>query len=136
MTLLPTMKMRLASPTDLVDLSDIKSLYGLRDSGQFIEVGAMVTHAEIASSDLVMAQTPALAHLASLIGDAQVRNRGTIGGSLANSDPAADYPAAVLALDATIKTDRRQIAADEYFVNLCKVSEPGLPLRDRRRDGK
>jgi carbon-monoxide dehydrogenase medium subunit len=71
MTLLPTMKMRLASPTDLVDLSNIKSLYGLRDGGPYIEVGAMVTHAEIASSELVMAQIPALAHLASLIGDAQ-----------------------------------------------------------------
>jgi carbon-monoxide dehydrogenase medium subunit len=126
MTLLPTMKMRLASPTDLVDLSNIKSLYGLRDGGPYIEVGAMVTHAEIASSELVMAQIPALAHLASLIGDAQVRNRGTIGGSLANSDPAADYPAAILALDATIKTDRRQIAADEYFVSLFETAlDPG-----------
>lgn len=122
MTLLPTMKMRLASPTDLVDLSNIKSLYGLRDGGPFIEVGAMVTHAEIAASELVMAEIPALAHLASMIGDAQVRNRGTIGGSLANSDPAADYPAAILALDATIKTDRRQIAADEYFVSLFETA--------------
>jgi len=122
MTLLPTMKMRLASPTDLVDLSDIKSLYGLRDGGQFIEIGAMVTHAEIATSDLVRNEIPALAYLANGIGDAQVRNRGTIGGSLANSDPAADYPAAVLGLDAVIKTDRRNIAADDFFVSLFETA--------------
>jgi len=122
MTLLPTMKMRLASPTDLVDLSHIESLYGLRDAGEFIEIAAMVTHAEVATSDLVKNEIPALADLANQIGDAQVRNRGTIGGSLANSDPAADYPAAVLGLDAEIMTDRRQIAADGFFVSLFETA--------------
>jgi len=122
MTLLPTMKMRLASPTDLVDLSHIESLYGLRDAGECIEIAAMVTHAEVASSDLVKNEIPALADLANQIGDAQVRNRGTIGGSLANSDPAADYPAAVLGLNAEIMTDRRQIAADEFFVSLFETA--------------
>jgi carbon-monoxide dehydrogenase medium subunit len=122
MTLLPTMKMRLASPSDLVDLSNIETLYGLRDGGQCIEIGAMVTHAEVATSNLVTEEIPALACLANRIGDAQVRNRGTIGGSLANSDPAADYPAAVLGLDAVIKTDRRQIAADDFFGGLFETA--------------
>ena len=122
MTLLPTMKMRLASPTALVDLSEIQSLYGLRDGGEFIEIGALMTHAEIAASDLVRNEIPALADLANRIGDAQVRNRGTVGGSLANSDPAADYPAAVLGLDAVIKTDRREIAADDFIVGLFETA--------------
>jgi len=126
MTLLPTMKMRLASPTDLVDLSDIKSLRGIRDAGEFLEIGAMVTHAEVATSDVVKSQIPALADLAGRIGDPQVRNRGTIGGSISNSDPAADYPAAVLGLNARIKTDRREIEADEYFTNLFETAlNPG-----------
>jgi carbon-monoxide dehydrogenase medium subunit len=122
MTLLPTMKMRLASPTDLVDLSNIKSLYGLRDNGQFLEIGAMTTHAEIAGSELVNTEIPALADLARRIGDAQVRNRGTLGGSLSNSDPSADYPAAVLGLDAVIITDLRQIPADEFFISLFETA--------------
>lgn len=122
MTLLPTMKMRLASPSDLVDLSKIPDLYGLHDTGDSIGIGAMMTHAEIAASELVRKEIPALADLANRIGDAQVRNRGTIGGSLSNSDPAADYPAAVLGLDAVIKTDRRQIAADEFFVSLFETA--------------
>lgn len=122
MTLLPTMKMRLASPTDLVDLSNIKTLYGLRDNGQFLEIAAMTTHAEIAGSELVNKEIPALADLARRIGDAQVRNRGTIGGSLSNSDPSADYPAAVLGLDAIIKTDRRQIKSDEFYINLFETA--------------
>ncbi len=126
MTLLPTMKMRLASPSDLVDLSSIEGLADISDSGDAIEVGAMVRHAEVASSDVVRAAIPALADLAESIGDAQVRNRGTIGGSIANSDPAADYPAAVLGLNAVVKTDRREIAADDYFKALFETSlEPG-----------
>jgi carbon-monoxide dehydrogenase medium subunit len=108
MTLLPTMKLRLAQPSDLVDLSGIDGLDAIRDSGSAIEVGAMARHADVASSDTVRAAIPALADLAGGVGDAQVRNRGTLGGSIANSDPAADYPAAVLALNATIKTDRRE----------------------------
>ncbi len=126
MTLLPTMKMRLASPSDLVDISNIEGLAAISDSGDAIEVGAMVRHAEVASSDVVRAEIPALADLAESIGDAQVRNRGTIGGSIANSDPAADYPAAVLGLNAVVKTDRREIAADDYFKGLFETAlEPG-----------
>ncbi|MCH8301452.1 MAG: xanthine dehydrogenase family protein subunit M [Proteobacteria bacterium] len=126
MTLLPTMKMRLASPSDLVDLSNIEGLADISDSGDAIEIGAMVCHAEVAASDVVRAAIPALSDLADSIGDAQVRNRGTIGGSVANSDPAADYPAAVLGLNAVVKTDRREISADDYFKALFETAlEPG-----------
>ena len=122
MTLLPTMKMRLARPSDLVDLSGIDGLDGISDNGDAIVIGAMTRHADVASSDVVRNAIPALADLADSIGDAQVRNRGTIGGSLANSDPAADYPAAVLGLKATIKTDQREIAADDYFKGLFETA--------------
>ena len=126
MTLLPTMKMRLASPSDLVDLSKIEGLADISDTADAIEVGAMVCHAEVAASDVVRAAIPALADLAESIGDAQVRNRGTIGGSIANSDPAADYPAAILGLNAVVKTDRREIGADDYFKALFETAlEPG-----------
>lgn len=126
MTLLPTMKMRLASPSDLVDLSNIDGLADIKDDGDAIEVGAMVRHADVAASDVVRAAIPALADLADSIGDAQVRNRGTIGGSVANSDPAADYPAAILGLNAIVKTDRREINADAYFKGLFETAlEPG-----------
>lgn len=122
MTLLPTMKMRLARPSDLVDLSGIDDLTGITDSGDAIVVGAMTRHADVATSDVVRTAIPALADLADSIGDAQVRNRGTIGGSIANSDPAADYPAAVLALNATIRTDQREIAADDYFKGMFETA--------------
>ena len=122
MTLLPTMKMRLASPSDLVDLSSIEGLADISDTGDAIEVGAMVCHAEVAASDVVRAAIPALSDLADTVGDAQVRNRGTIGGSVANSDPAADYPAAVLGLNAVVKTDRREIAADDYFKGMFETA--------------
>jgi carbon-monoxide dehydrogenase medium subunit len=122
MTLLPTMKLRLAAPSDLVDLAGIDGLDGIRDNGDAIEIGAMTRHADVAASDVVRASIPALAALADSIGDAQVRNRGTIGGSLANSDPAADYPAAVLGLNATIKTDQREIPADEYFQGMFETA--------------
>jgi carbon-monoxide dehydrogenase medium subunit len=126
MTLLPTMKMRLAQPSDLIDLSAIDGLNGVSDAGDAIEIGAMTCHADVAGSDVVHGAIPALAELADSIGDAQVRNRGTIGGSLANADPAADYPAAVVALNATIKTDRREIAADDYFTGMFETAlEPG-----------
>jgi carbon-monoxide dehydrogenase medium subunit len=115
MTLLPTMKMRLAQPSDLVDLSGIDSLTTISDDGDSIVIGSMVKHADVAASDIVKDGIPALAALAETIGDAQVRNRGTLGGSVSNSDPAADYPAAVLALNATITTDQREIAADDFF---------------------
>ena len=122
MTLLPTMKMRLARPSDLVDLSGIDELVGIREDGDGVIVGSMVCHADVAASEVVRGSVPALAELAEQIGDAQVRNRGTIGGSLANSDPAADYPAAVLGLGATIRTDRRDIDADDYFKGMFETA--------------
>jgi carbon-monoxide dehydrogenase medium subunit len=122
MTLLPTMKLRLARPSDLVDLSRIGELSGIEDKQSSVVIGATTRHAEVAASEVIRQRIPALAELAGHIGDAQVRNRGTIGGSLANSDPAADYPAAVLALGATVTTDRREIAADEYFRGLFETA--------------
>jgi len=122
MTLLPTMKLRLARPSDLVDLSGIDALGGIKDAGDAVVIGAMTRHADVASSSVVQKSIPALAALADGIGDAQVRNRGTIGGSLANSDPAADYPAAVLGLGATIMTDRREVAADGWFRGMFETA--------------
>lgn len=115
MTLIPTLKQRLAQPSDLVDLSGISNMAGIEDGGDSITIGAMTRHVDVANSDVVGNKIPALQHLASNIGDPQVRNRGTIGGSVANNDPAADYPAAVLALNATVITNKREIAADEFF---------------------
>ncbi|HVI90507.1 MAG TPA: xanthine dehydrogenase family protein subunit M [Dongiaceae bacterium] len=118
MTLVPTLKQRLAAPSDLIDLGGIAELKGIKAEGDGLTIGAMTKHVEVATSSLVKSTIPALAHLAEMIGDRQVRNRGTIGGSLANNDPAADYPAAVLALEATIRTNKREIAADAYFKGL------------------
>jgi carbon-monoxide dehydrogenase medium subunit len=114
---IPVMKLDLAQPSAVVSLGGIGGLREIRD-GDPLVIGAMVTHDEVAASSVVRQRIPALAVLASGIGDAQVRNRGTLGGSLAHADPAADYPAAVLGLGATIETDRRQIAADDYFLGL------------------
>jgi carbon-monoxide dehydrogenase medium subunit len=122
MTLIPTMKMRLAQPSDLVDISAVAGLNEISDNGGTIEIGAMARHADVASNAAVRAAIPALANLADSIGDPQVRNRGTIGGSVANSDPAADYPAAVLGLNAVVKTNRREIAADEFFKDLFETA--------------
>ena len=122
MTLLPTMKLRLAHPSDLVDLGSIDALKGISDAGKAIEIGAMVPHAEVAASPVVRSAIPALAGLAGKIGDVQVRNRGTLGGSIANSDPASDYPAAVLAFDAVISTDRREIRADDYYLGMFETA--------------
>jgi len=122
MTLIPTMKMRLAQPSDLVDISAVAGLNDISDNGGAIEIGAMARHADVASNADVRAAIPALADLAGSIGDPQVRNRGTIGGSVANSDPAADYPAAVLGLNAVVKTNRREIAADDYFKGLFETA--------------
>lgn len=122
MTLLPTMKMRLAAPSDLVDLSGIDSLAGISDDGSTITIGAMTRHADIAGSEVVRSEIPTLADLAGQIGDPQVRNRGTIGGSVSNSDPAADYPAAVLGLDALIVTNRREISADDFFTGMFETA--------------
>src|SRR5215469_14920963 len=104
MTLIPTLKQRLARPSDVVDLSGIKELAGIKVEGSNVTIGAMTRHADVATSGDVKSNIPALAGLAGHIGDPQVRNRGTIGGSIANNDPAADYPAAVVALGATVTT--------------------------------
>jgi carbon-monoxide dehydrogenase medium subunit len=115
MTLIPTLKQRLAQPSDLVDLAGIDDLVGIEDGGDSITIKGMTRHVDVANSDVVKSKIPALADLADNIGDPQVRNRGTIGGSLANNDPAADYPAAVLGLNATVITNKREIAAEDYF---------------------
>ena len=117
-TLIPVMKQRLASPSDVIDLGKIKDLIGVEVSGDAVTIKAATPHYDVASHAGVQKAIPALAHLASLIGDPAVRHRGTIGGSLANNDPAADYPAAVLALGATVKTNKRSIAADGFFKGL------------------
>ncbi len=122
MTLLPTMKQRLASPANLIDLSAIKDLKGIEVTGDTVTIGAMTRHADVAASAAVAKAIPALADLASLIGDPAVRHRGTIGGSIANNDPAADYPAAALAMGATIHTNKRAIPADDYFTGMFETA--------------
>ena len=114
-SVLPSLKLGLLAPEAFIDLGAIAELQGIRSTGKSITIGAMTTHAAVAGSADVRALIPALAALAAGIGDSQVRNRGTIGGSLANSDPAADYPAAVLGLNATIKTNQRSLPADGFF---------------------
>jgi len=121
-TLIPTLKQRLAQPSDVVDLGSVSELKGVKEDGGALVIGAMTTHAEVASSDLVKRMIPALAALAEGIGDAQVRNRGTIGGSIANNDPAADYPGAVVGLGATVHTDRRTIAGDDFFTGMFETA--------------
>src|SRR5204862_7718256 len=115
-------KLRLTSPSDLIDLGTIKELSGIKVAGSSIEIGAMTRHAEVAGSSEVKKAIPSLAAMAELIGDRQVRHMGTIGGSIANSDPAADYPAAVLALNATVTTNKRKIAADQFFKGLYETA--------------
>jgi carbon-monoxide dehydrogenase medium subunit len=122
MTLIPTLKQRLARPTELIDLGAIGELKGIRKEGNDVVIGAMTRHAEVAGSDIVKSTIPALAELAGLIGDPAVRNRGTIGGSIANADPAADYPAAIVALGATIVTNQRQIPGDQFFTGLFETA--------------
>lgn len=125
-SLLPALKMRLAGPKDLIELSGIAELRAIGVEGQTLSIGALLTHAAVANSKEVRAKIPALAKLAEGIGDRQVRNCGTLGGALANNDPAACYPAAVLALNATIKTDRRDIAAEDFFKGQYETAlEPG-----------
>jgi len=115
MTLLPALKLRLNKPTALVDLSGISELRGVKREGNSLVIGALTKHYEIATNATVKAAIPALSAMAATIGDTQVRNRGTMGGSVANNDPSADYPAALLAMGATIQTDKRKIAADDFF---------------------
>ena len=125
-TLLPTMKQRLAAPSDVIDLTAIPEMRGIAVEARLLKIGAATTHAEVAESKIVRDAIPVLAGLAGSIGDRHVRHRGTIGGSTANNDPAADYPSAVLALGATIVTDRRRIAADDFFTGLYQtLREPG-----------
>ena len=157
MTLLPTMKQRLASPAALIDLKNVHELAGIAREGDNLVIGAMTRHAEVARNNVVQTAIPALASLAGGIGDPHVRNMGTIGGSLANNDPAADYPAAALALGATIVTNKRRIGAQDFFTGLFEtaletgelitqgelpdpakgriheVPQPGLALRAGRR---
>jgi len=126
MTLIPTLKQRLAKPSDLVDLAKIGELKGIKKDGNSIVIGAMTKHVEVATSDVVRSAIPGLAALAEHIGDPAVRNRGTIGGSIANNDPAADYPSAVVALGATVVTNKRKIAADDFFKGMFETAlEPG-----------
>jgi carbon-monoxide dehydrogenase medium subunit len=125
-SLVQAMKLRLSSPSDLIDLGILKELSFIKNSGGAIEIGAMTRHAEVASSPEIRKTIPALASLAAMIGDRQVRNMGTLGGSLANNDPAADYPAAALGLGATITTSKRKIEADKFFTGLYETAlEPG-----------
>ena len=122
MTLLPTMKLRLARPEVLIDINRIGSLAGIGRQDGTIVIGAMTRHADVAASKLVRDNIPALADLAEAIGDPQVRNRGTLGGSVANNDPTADYPAGLVGLGATVVTDRREIAADEFFTGMFETA--------------
>ncbi len=125
-TLLPALKHRLNKPTSVVDLSGIAELKGISRSGNTLRIGALTRHIDVANSAEVKAAIPALARMASTIGDTQVRNRGTMGGSVSNNDPAADYPSAVLALNATVVTDKRRIAADDFFQGMFTTAlEPG-----------
>ena len=139
MTLIPAMKQRLATPTDLIDLSNIAEMSGVEAASDVVSIGAFTRHNEVAQHPEIRAQLPVLSHLAGLIGDNQVRNRGTVGGSMANSDPAADYPAAIVGLGATVETQTRAIAGDEFFKDLFETAlQPGeivtrirFPVPDR-----
>ena len=122
MTLVPTLKQRLAKPSDLVDLAAIASLRGVTDASDAIVIGAMTRHAEVNRSPIVKQGIPALAAMAGMIGDPAVRNRGTIGGSISNNDPAADYPAALVALGATVHTTKREIPAESFFTGMFETA--------------
>ncbi len=124
-SLLPVMKLDLAEPSDVISLTAIDELRGIEADGSTVSIGAAVTHAEVHESDTVRQAIPGLADMAGGIGDPQVRNRGTIGGAVAHADPAADYPAALVALGATVVTDRREIAAEEFFQGMFET-----PLED------
>jgi len=121
-SLLAAMKLRLAQPSTLVDVTRIPELKALQVDGKVVKIGAAVCHADVAANAQIQATLPALAQLAAGIGDRQVRALGTLGGSLANDDPAADYPAAVLGLNATVVTDRRRIGADDFFLGMYETA--------------
>jgi len=122
MTLVPTLKQRLAKPSDLVDLAAIGGLKGIKEEGGGLTIGAMTRHAEVQRSADVKRVIPALAALAGMIGDPAVRNRGTIGGSISNNDPAADYPAALVGLGATVVTTKREIGAEQFFTGMFETA--------------
>jgi carbon-monoxide dehydrogenase medium subunit len=122
MTLIPTLKLRLARPSDLIDLAAIPSLRGITDAGDALVIGAITRHAEVNRSPVVKQGIPGLAAMAGMIGDPAVRNRGTLGGSISNNDPAADYPAAVIGLNATVHTTKREIAADNFFTGMFETA--------------
>src|SRR3984893_13487871 len=124
-TLLPTMKQRLASPNNIVDLGEVEGMAEITQAGRSITIGAMARHNDVANSEVVQKAIPALAALAGRIGDPAVRHRGTIGGSGANNDPHADYPAACLGLGATIVTNKRRIKADDFFKGLFETALEG-----------
>lgn len=131
MTLIPTLKLRLAQPAALIDLNAIAELRGIRVDKGRITIRAMSRHADVAESAEIRRVLPALAALAGGIGDAQVRNRGTLGGSIANNDPAADYPAAVLGLAATIRTQWREIPAEQFFTGMFSTAlKPGELIKE------
>ena len=121
MTILPAIKLRLAAYSDLINIKKIKSLSGIKVSSKSLKIGSTTTHAEVANSKEVGKSIPSLAVLAEGIGDPQVRNRGTIGGSIANNDPAADYPSACLALNSTIHTNKRKISSDKFFKGMFET---------------
>ena len=121
-TLLPTMKQRLAAPGDLIDLSRIAAMQGISIDGRRVTIGAATTHAAVASSKELAAICPGITALAGMIGDPAVRHRGTLGGSIANNDPAADYPAAILGLDAQVMTNRRTLNASEFFTGMFETA--------------
>lgn len=125
-TLLPTMKQRLAMPSDLIDIGRLAELKGIEAGADAVTIGGGVTHAEIADGPTVRPVLPALSDLAAVLGDPQVRHMGTLGGSVANNDPAADYPGAILALGATVITNRREISGDGFFTGMFETAlEPG-----------
>lgn len=121
-TLIPTMKQRLAAPSDLVDVSGIDAMKGITIDGNQITIGASTTHAEVATNAELRAACAAICDLAELIGDPAVRHKGTIGGSIANNDPAADYPAAMMALNAQITTNKRTIDTDDFFTGMFETA--------------
>jgi carbon-monoxide dehydrogenase medium subunit len=121
-TFIPTLKQRLAMPSDLIDLAGVAELRGINEEGGGVTIGAMTRHAEVVGSDVVRRVIPALAKLAEHIGDPQVRHRGTLGGSISNNDPAADYPGAVVGLGATVRTNKREIAGDDFFTGMFETA--------------
>ncbi|HET6468095.1 MAG TPA: xanthine dehydrogenase family protein subunit M [Geminicoccaceae bacterium] len=121
-TYIPTLKQRLAQPSDLIDLGAIAELRGIREEAGGLTIGAMTRHGEVAESDVVERVIPGLAMLAHVIGDPQVRNTGTLGGSISNNDPASDYPGALIGLGATVRTDKREIPAEQFFTGMFETA--------------